>query len=65
MIAAVKSRLGGERTTEEDEFECSCCNDLTYKQRLIGFAVCLVLGNSVFSVVRGHDLRFCFSVDPD
>ena len=28
-------------------------------------AVCLVLGISVFSVVRGHDLRFCFSVDPD
>ncbi|KAG5185248.1 Got1/Sft2-like family-domain-containing protein [Tribonema minus] len=54
------------RAEELEEYVCSFCPSLTYKQRLIGFGVCLTLGfiltfGALFRIVRlvaGNPLPF-------
>ena len=64
MRASSRRLLGREeqpipktRAEEIEEYVCSFFPDLTYKQRLIGFAICLTIGfvittGSLFRVVQ-------------
>ena len=50
---------------------CRCCPNLTYRQRLLGFAVCFIFGgllslsalNSLPSLLLGNPAPFAFKCD--
>ena len=43
MMQSFKSKLGLTQAEPQDEVE-NCCPAMTYRQRLVGFVTCFILG---------------------